>query len=164
MSMPSIVKKAKLYGISSHVDQKYGPFPYGFHLYDVVAVAHRFGFEDPIILAACWLHDTIEDTETTYEELVEKFGQEIADIVLAVSKNGVGNRKAQNTECYGRTAKNFKAIIVKLCDRIANVESGEKNDMYRKEHLDFVRILTSVNHEAGNLSPLFLHLHDLLWP
>ncbi len=41
--------------------------------------------DDPFVLAAALLHDTIEDTDTTYDELVEAFGKRVADIVAEVT-------------------------------------------------------------------------------
>ena len=43
------------------------------------------GISDIVVLQAAVLHDTIEDTETTYEELVEKFGQDVASVVAEVT-------------------------------------------------------------------------------
>jgi len=48
-------------------------------------LANEAGIDDERVLIAAILHDTVEDTETTAQELVRHFGQEIADIVLEVS-------------------------------------------------------------------------------
>src|SRR5712691_5785724 len=50
-------------------------------------LAIECGVEDGLVLCAAVLHDTIEDTETTYDELVEQFGYEIADVVREVTDN-----------------------------------------------------------------------------
>src|SRR5664279_4579254 len=48
-------------------------------------LANEAGIEDERVLVAAILHDTIEDTETTEQELIRLFGQEVADIVLEVT-------------------------------------------------------------------------------
>jgi (p)ppGpp synthase/HD superfamily hydrolase len=157
------IKRARELANRLHSQQKYGEFPYIVHLLDVASVAQRFGYGEPVIIA-CLLHDTLEDTTLTYNDLLQEFGPEIADAVQSVSKDqSLPNRKHKNEEVNERTAKNFMGVVVKLCDRIANCESGEKNDMYRKEHIEFKRVLSSGNlKEWFLLLPLWEHLDDLL--
>jgi hypothetical protein len=76
---------------------------------------------------AAWLHDVVEDTSTTYEQLVELFGREIADIVLGVTKvpkDGIMTPLQRTAATYQRTQSNPKSRILKVADRIANVEDG----------------------------------------
>src|SRR4051812_8681662 len=62
--------------------------PYVSHVYRVaMTVRHVFGCEDERVIAAALLHDTIEDTTTDYDELEERFGRDIADMVSALTKN-----------------------------------------------------------------------------
>jgi (p)ppGpp synthase/HD superfamily hydrolase len=58
--------------------------PYVLHLAEVAELVTQSGGSDPEI-AAAWLHDTVEDTETTIKELRKEFGDEIADIVEGVT-------------------------------------------------------------------------------
>ena len=61
--------------------------PYAAHPFRVcLTIRHVFGIDDPILLAAAALHDTIEDTTTDYDDIAEKFGPEIADVVAAMTK------------------------------------------------------------------------------
>lgn len=89
---------------------------------------------------AAWLHDTIEDTDATREDIAARFDHAVADLVWAVT--GVGkNRKERNADAYAkiRVAQScFRpAANLKLADRIANVEASknapDKLAMYRKE-------------------------------
>lgn len=130
----SKVEEAKLFALKAHENQKYGICPYSKHLGDVVACLERFGFknqvasENPLvenILSAGWLHDTIEDVSVTREEIAEKFGDEIADIVSRVSDEKGANRRERKALTYPKIRGNFGATVVKLADRIANVESSQ---------------------------------------
>ena len=61
--------------------------PYVSHPFRVCLIArHVFGIDDPKVLAAALLHDTIEDTATDYDDIAEEFGTEVADWVSALTK------------------------------------------------------------------------------
>lgn len=133
---------AKKFAIRAHGDQKYSTdFPYAFHLQAVENILMTFGIYDEVIRIAAWLHDVLEDTDTTYEDIHTMFGEEVADIVAAVTEPKGGNREWRHAQTYPKIAKNKWAIILKLADRIANVEAGGKIEMYRKEHAAFKRAL-----------------------
>jgi (p)ppGpp synthase/HD superfamily hydrolase len=69
------------------------------------------------------LHDTIEDTDTTFEELKTIFGEDVADGVLALTKNvKLGHKKDQMSDSLTRIKAQPKAIwMVKMADRISNL-------------------------------------------
>ena len=52
-----------------------------------LVIRHVFGIDDPSVLAAAGLHDTIEDTTTDYDDLAERFGTDVADTVAAMTKD-----------------------------------------------------------------------------
>jgi guanosine-3',5'-bis(diphosphate) 3'-pyrophosphohydrolase len=144
-------KQAKEFAISKHGDQKYGEHPYSYHLNYVVNILTEYGYvKDDAIISAGWLHDTIEDTDTTYEMLVLEFGKEIADIVWAVSSEPGENRQAKFRNTAPKIISNKKALIVKLADRIANTEASLANNpklyqMYVKEFTLFHELLYQDN-------------------
>lgn len=72
--------------------------------------------DDEEILCAGILHDTIEDTDTTYEELIHEFNKEIADLVIELTHHGT-----KETGRYFPQLKSRKAIIVKFADRLSNL-------------------------------------------
>lgn len=85
-------------------------------------LANEGGIEDERVLCAAVLHDTIEDTETTEQELVRLFGQEIADIVVEVTDDKSlpkDERKRLQIEHAGQVSR--RAKLVKLADKIANL-------------------------------------------
>lgn len=80
------------------------------------------GIDDVEVLCAALLHDTIEDTETTYEELVARFGERIANAVAEVTddKNlSKAERKALQVAHAPTLSRDAK--LVKLADKICNV-------------------------------------------
>ena len=80
------------------------------------------GVEDGLVLCAAVLHDTIEDTETRYDELAEQFGHEIADVVREVTDDKSwprAERKQLQIEHAPRLS--WAAKLVKLADKIANL-------------------------------------------
>jgi (p)ppGpp synthase/HD superfamily hydrolase len=133
-----MIAKAIAVACMAHDGQKYGDRPYHTHLLDVYSVLCRFGVTDQITLSAAWLHDTVEDTKVTESILRTMFIPELVDIVMLVTCNpALPNRKERHRDLYPRTKNNPRAVLVKVADRIANVESGGKADMYLREHTFF---------------------------
>jgi guanosine-3',5'-bis(diphosphate) 3'-pyrophosphohydrolase len=80
------------------------------------------GIHDGLVLCAAVLHDTIEDTETSYDELAEQFGHEIADVVREVTDDKSlpkAVRKQKQIEHAAHLSRAAK--LVKLADKIANL-------------------------------------------
>ena len=147
----NIQNKAQQFAISKHGDQQYGVHPYSYHLNYVVNILTEYVYaEDDVIISAGWLHDTIEDTDTTHAMLVLEFGKEIADIVWSVSSEPGENRQAKFRNTAPKIISNKKALIVKLADRIANTEASLANNpklyqMYVKEFTLFHELLYQDN-------------------
>jgi guanosine-3',5'-bis(diphosphate) 3'-pyrophosphohydrolase len=85
-------------------------------------LAHTGGITDPDVLAAALLHDTIEDTETSADELRAHFGERITDLVLEMSDDK-GLEKAERKARQERDAphKSLEARCIKLADKASNV-------------------------------------------
>jgi guanosine-3',5'-bis(diphosphate) 3'-pyrophosphohydrolase len=127
--------------------------PYVKHLEDVYNVLLRYGCnnsnEDELeILVAAWLHDCMEDTATSYTDVKKVFGESIADIVYCLTDELGRNRKEKKEKTYPKIKSNWKSIIVKAGDRVANYEQSlthqdEKSfsEMYKKEYEEFKRQL-----------------------
>ena len=104
------------------------------------------GLADPILLAAAVLHDTLEDTETTYEELRERFGAAVASTVLEVSDDKTlakQERKRLQIEHAAHISR--RAKLVKLADKICNVRDVASNPPHgwplerRREYFDWAK-------------------------
>lgn len=151
---------AKFYASVKHSGQTYGTgLPYTHHLAAVEGVLRRFKVEDENLLTAAWLHDVVEDTDTKLKEIIEMFGERVAELVGAVTNEEGPNRKVRATLTYPKTRSVKGAVCLKLADRIANVEFGGKLvEMYRKEFEDFKRHL----YTEGECSEMWEHLEKLL--
>lgn len=85
-------------------------------------LANEAEIDDERVLIAAVLHDTLEDTETTVQELVRNFGQEIAEIVVEVSDDKAlpkAARKQQQIDHAPHISR--RAKLVKLADKICNL-------------------------------------------
>jgi len=137
------INAIKKFAIEKHGDQKYGEHPYKHHL-DMVYKESLCHDLPPIISVASFLHDVLEDTDVTYEDLVKEFGSDkLASLVFCVTDEPGKNRKERKAATYPKLKGNPNAIALKLCDRISNVrycvESGNTDllKMYKKEQPEF---------------------------
>ncbi|KAI9294569.1 hypothetical protein K502DRAFT_316832 [Neoconidiobolus thromboides FSU 785] len=96
--------------------------PYINHPIGVANLLVESGITDEVIIQGAILHDTIEDTATTYKELVENFGQEVADVVMEVSDDGK-LPKMERKRLQIENAKNLtvKAKHIRLADKLYNL-------------------------------------------
>lgn len=132
-----IYKEARMVAVKAHSNQSYDEiFPYEKHLDDVVDVLKRFGFSGKYIVAG-YLHDSIEDDGISYNDIKKHFGFQVAEMVYCVTDEMGRDRKEKKEKTLPKTASNPDAIILKLGDRIANIEHGGKIDMYAKEYQSF---------------------------
>lgn len=97
--------------------------PYIDHLKSVAnVIAEVGGIDDPQIIAAAWLHDTLEDTETTSEELEATFGKRVRRLVEEVTDDKSlpkAERKQQQIQHSPELAPD--AVLIKLGDKISNI-------------------------------------------
>ena len=93
----SIVAQAKDFAEAKHAGKvrKYTDTPYSEHLAAVVALLEEHRINMPNVLAAAWLHDTVEDTDTTIVEVADAFGEEVAELVYWLTDTDKGNRSAR---------------------------------------------------------------------
>jgi guanosine-3',5'-bis(diphosphate) 3'-pyrophosphohydrolase len=80
------------------------------------------GVSDTNLLAAAVLHDTLEDTETTFEELKERFGAAVAAVVLEVTDDkSLPKKERKRLQIQHASRISRRAKLVKLADKICNV-------------------------------------------
>ncbi|SRR5258708_5617729 len=138
-----VVEKAKQFAIEAHGTQKYGRQPYSYHLETVANVLGEFGYHDDSLQSAAWLHDVLEDTPLTYEDLIRSgFPVIVATYVQCVTAESGPSRKDRNRLTYSKIRKSSEATVLKLADRIANVRECVANKdprlrMYRSEYAEF---------------------------
>lgn len=140
------------FAIRAHGHQKYANGPYVAHLDAVVTVLKEFGHFDSALLDAAYLHDVMEDTDTSLEELLDWFLPEVVELVVTVTDQLGKNRAERHAATYPRIARNPKAVTLKLADRIANVRASVKHGthwkMYREEYSAFRAALKGEHHGA----------------
>ena len=91
-------------------------------------LATEGGVSDLKTLMAAVLHDTVEDTETTYDELVERFGRKVSDVVMEVTDDKAlvkADRKRRQVEHAPHMSK--RAALVKLADKTCNLRDVARN-------------------------------------
>lgn len=80
------------------------------------------GTTDPVVLCAALLHDVIEDTKTTRQELLERFGREVTDVVLDVSDDkGLPKDVRKRLQIAHAPSLPRRAKLVKLADLLCNL-------------------------------------------
>ena len=103
--------------------------PYVVHPLGVARICAELRAETPVIVAAL-LHDTVEDTETTLEEIAAEFGDDVAllvDGVTKLSRIHFDSREQAQAESYRKMvlsmARDVRVVIVKLADRLHNMRT-----------------------------------------
>jgi (p)ppGpp synthase/HD superfamily hydrolase len=128
---------------------------------------NELNIDDEEILTAAILHDTLEDTDTTYEELVKTFSKIIADLVQEVShpKNYTKEQKQE----YYQSLKTIspKAKLIKLADfadNLRNIIEQRKREPEASYHNQYILLIRDVliNYEDSSLKNLVLNLTNEL--
>lgn len=126
----NIIEKAIIFATKAHEGQKrkLTDIPYITHPFSVGILLQRENCNDEVVAAGI-LHDTLEDTPTTYEELVEQFGDHIANLVLAASEHDKGlswEERKQHTIDQLADAS-LEEIQVITADKLHNLRSIRKD-------------------------------------
>ncbi len=116
---------AILFAASSHAGQtrKDGITPYINHPIEVMHLLTFTGnVSDEDILSAAVLHDVIEDTNCTEEEIAERFGKKVAAVVLELTDNKTLNKEERKTrQLETAEALSHEARLIRISDKICNV-------------------------------------------
>jgi (p)ppGpp synthase/HD superfamily hydrolase len=99
--------------------------PYVNHLIEVAGlVAEALAEADTNVVTAALLHDTIEDTTTTREELVERFGADVADLVVELTDDkSLPKEERKRLQIENAPKKSRRAQTIKLADKISNLRA-----------------------------------------
>ena len=126
----ALIRKAYEYATENHGDQcrKSGE-PYMIHPMNVAYILAQLELDDETLCAAL-LHDVVEDTPRTHEDLVNEFGLSIAEMVAGVTKLGTlryTTAEEQQVENYRKMflaiGKDIRVILIKLADRLHNMRT-----------------------------------------
>ena len=125
------LKAAYDFSAAAHEGQKRQTSePYFIHPCAVVNILVDLGFDDVSTLVAAFLHDVLEDTPVTSDELEQKFGKEVLELVEGVTKLdkikfvSAEDEQAENLrKMFFAMAKDYRVIIIKLADRLHNMRT-----------------------------------------
>jgi guanosine-3',5'-bis(diphosphate) 3'-pyrophosphohydrolase len=129
-SNATLIRDAYEYGMRMHEGQfRHSGEPYFTHPIAVAAILTEMRLDDATIVTAL-LHDTVEDTRSTKEDLVTSFGAEIADLVDGVTKltnlelSSAQSKQAENfRKLFMAMSRDLRVILVKLADRLHNMRT-----------------------------------------
>ena len=112
------------------------------------------------LVSSAYLHDTLEDTNTTYEELICNFGNLISNLVKELTNNDVLKKEMGKTKYLSMKMTNMSedALIIKLCDRLDNVSSlYDTNKAFIDKYLR--ETISILNYIINNRSLNSIHLN-----
>lgn len=127
-------------------------------------LANEVGIDDERVLIAAVLHDTVEDTNTTEQELVREFGKEISDIVMEVTDDkslSQAERKQRQIEHASTISR--RAKLVKLADKICNLRDIHNNppaDWSLERKQEYYEWAKAVVGGLRGVHPALEHLFD----
>ncbi|MCS6866885.1 MAG: HD domain-containing protein [Gemmataceae bacterium] len=113
--------------VHRHMLRKDGQTPYVSHVVRVGLVVRQvFGFDDPRMLAAAFLHDTIEDTNTDYDDLCERFGPVVAGWVATLTKDmRLPHDDREAAYIHALATAEWPVKVIKLADIYDNLNDSQ---------------------------------------
>jgi len=122
----SLILKALEFAAVKHRDQRRKDKDASPYINHPIALANVLwqegGVTDPLVIAAALLHDTVEDTETTWQELRGEFGDEVAEVVLEVTDvKWLRKNVRKRLQVAKARHASERARLVKLADKICNL-------------------------------------------
>jgi guanosine-3',5'-bis(diphosphate) 3'-pyrophosphohydrolase len=110
----------------------------------------RHGVTDPVVIQAALLHDTVEDTETTREELEREFGNAVSAVVMEVTDDkSLPKAERKRLQIEHAPGISVAAKLVKLADKICNARDVSENPPAdwsvdrRREYLEWTRAVVA---------------------
>ncbi len=142
--MYNIVEKAIYFATKAHTNQRRlrDDIEFIIHPYTVAMMVKDLGLDEKYVIGAL-LHDVIEDTSYTYDDIEKEFSKEIADIVLKVTEDkSIKDWKTKKEEFINRfkTEEDENIILIEICDKLHNLlfdyEKFKKygKDIFNKGH------------------------------
>ena len=137
-----LIQRAYVFAATAHAGQtRLSGEPYLSHPLAVAYTLAEMGFDEPTV-AAGLLHDTVEDTKATIEEIDDNFGEEVADIVDGVTKISLipfDNKEEAQAENIRKMilamSHDMRVLMVKLADRLHNMRTLDFQKAYKQRRI-----------------------------
>ena len=170
------VLEAYEFGKHAHRNQKRSSGePYFIHCLSVAYILTSYQADEDTIIAAL-LHDTVEDTDVTFEDIRKRFGKDVELLVDGVTKlskekfrDAKAERKFQSMrKMFEIMSKDIRCILIKLCDRLHNASTfdalrQEKKERIAKETLNiFVPLAHKLNFQELK-DQLIIYCYEILY-
>ena len=163
------IESAYLFAREKHLGQfRSSGEPYVCHPIEVARIMVEFGFDNDSVVASL-LHDVVEDTDTTLEQLSSIFGSEIASLVNGVTKLGqieYTSKEEQQMEylrkMFFAMAKDIRVIAIKLADRLHNMRTLDAcpREKQLRIALETIEIFAPLSHRLG-MRKVKIELEDI---
>ena len=138
-----LVKNAELFAKEklSRIVRNDGKIPYSKHLDDVMNRLKSLGVVDEEILCSGWLHDTIEQSDVSFDDLYERFGSRIAVLVSDLTQDTKLSKKKRE-QAYVLQLKDASSDskMIKLCDISANLSDLKNYEVSKSKNSRLVRL------------------------
>ena len=164
-----LIKRAFDYCVTMHAGQKrWTNEEYYIHPLSVAKIIISMGLDSQSV-AACLLHDVVEDTKATIKDIKELFGEEVAllvDGVTRIGKISISSKEQEQAESLRKMliamGKDIRVIIIKLADRLHNMRTLDAipEEKQREKSLETLEIYAPIAHRLG-IRPLKEELEDL---
>ncbi len=164
-----LIKKAFEYCVKHHEGQKRQTNEdYYIHPFNVAKIIITLGMDSQSVAAAL-LHDVVEDTDATVEEIKKQFGDDVALLVDGVTKIGrisITSKEQQQAESLRKMliamGKDIRVIIIKLADRLHNMRTIDAvpEQKQRDKSLETLEVYAPIAHRLG-IRPVKEELEDL---
>ncbi len=167
----ALIEKAHLFAEKAHSGQKrMSGDPYFIHVLETAKILAKLGM-DAQTIAAGFLHDVLEDTETTEEEMRKEFGDDIVFLVNGVTK--LGHLKYRGHERHVESLRKFfvamandlRVVIIKFADRLHNLRTLEhvREDKRERIALESIEVYAPLANRLG-MGKLKGDLEDAAFP
>lgn len=136
--------------------------PYINHPLTVASILTQAGVDDPDVIIAALLHDTVEDTETSPQEIVERFGERVASMVAEVTDDkSLPKATRKQLQVATAASKSEGARLIKLSDKISNLRdlaehppqwTEKRMQAYRQFAADVIARARGVSEELDRMA------------
>ena len=167
----NLIYDAYLFGKESHKDQKRkSGEPYFIHCVAVAQILASWGMDKNIIIGGL-LHDTIEDTKVTKNDIKDRYGDDVLFLVESVTNlsgikfNSRNHQKAENfMKMFLSFAKDIRAILIKLADRLHNLKtiSYLPKIKQRRFAIESKEIFIPLAHRIG-MNKIKMEMEDIIF-